>query len=66
MFNTISDYLILLVILASTNEQRHAAKAHIVKHRQWLLLHSKYFDMTRMSLQRLDSLLLAIDNGNMS
>lgn len=66
MFNTISDYLVLLLILAPANDQSHVAKTHIAKHRQWLLLHSKYFDMTRMSLQRLDSLLLAVDNGNLS
>ena len=56
-FNAIGDFLFHIYVSAPTKEVQDAAKKTLQKYRSWLWSHSKAFEITRMSLIRLDSLM---------
>jgi len=65
-FNTITDFFISLIILAPTELEQSFAKAAAAQHRQWLWLHIQSFEVARMSMVRLDTLLDAIEKGKLA
>lgn len=64
-FNAIADFVVLLCVTAPTEKDKIFARTVAAKHREWLWLRSKSFKISRTSMVRLDSLLLAIDNGRL-
>ncbi|RDW60107.1 hypothetical protein BP5796_11713 [Coleophoma crateriformis] len=64
-FNAISEFFVLLCVVAPSESQMQFVRAAASMHRHWLWLRSKSFGVSRMSMVRLDSLLAAIDDGKM-
>ncbi|KAF2162567.1 hypothetical protein M409DRAFT_27189 [Zasmidium cellare ATCC 36951] len=64
-FSTAADYFILLQVLAPEQTTQKRAAAAGDQYRQWLWLHSKSHELTRMGLARYDTLMSAFENGQL-
>lgn len=57
--------MVLLCVIAPSEQDKTFARAVTAKHREWLWLRSKSFEILRTSMVRLDSLLLAVNKGKL-